>query len=207
MLNNKYFYLVSVSTLALLLDQLSKIWIRANIPYRRTLDVIPGLFRLVHVENEGAAWGILADATYRIPFFIVATLIAFVVIGVYFSRIPKGQNQLAIAMSLILGGAMGNFIDRMVFKAVTDFLEFYIQADPYKSWLISTFRSNRWPAFNIADMAIVFGLLIVMYDMLVLEPRRLQAAEATDDMSSAGKSPTSGPSDRDHSLSQERGSL
>jgi signal peptidase II len=171
-LKNKYFYLITVTTLSLLIDQLSKIWIRVNIHGGKSVEIISGLFRLVHVENPGAAWGIFADSAYRIPFFIVATLIAFSVIGVYFSRIPKGQNLLAVAISLILGGALGNFIDRLYYRSVTDFLDFYVARQPISGWLIEHFGSNRWPSFNIADATIVTGLLLIMYDMLVLEGRR-----------------------------------
>jgi len=184
-LKNKYFYLICVSSFLLLLDQGSKYWIRANIPLGRSIEVLPNLFRLGHVENAGAAWGILSSSPYRIPFFIVATIVAFIVIGIYFSKLPKDQTLLAIAMSSILGGAIGNFIDRLLYQSVTDFLDFYFGYQPIKGWLISTFRSNRWPSFNIADVAIVIGLGIVMYDMLFLEPKRIKAAEGAENAKKA----------------------
>ena len=181
MLKNKYFYLIVVTSLAVLVDQGAKWLVRAHIQERfGRIEVIPGFFRLVHAENEGAAWGLLSEASYRIPFFIVATLIAFVVIGVFFVRLPKGKLSLAVALASILGGAIGNFIDRVLYQSVTDFLEFYISYPPIKRVLIQIFGSYRWPAFNIADVAIVVGISIVLYDAFVIEPREMKAREEAD---------------------------
>lgn len=177
---NKYVQLVVIALTLVVLDQSTKIWIRATIHETGPIQVIPGFFRLVHVENEGAAWGILSDAAYRMPFFIVTTLTAFVVIGVYYSRLDDQYKVLRVALATILGGAIGNFIDRMVQQSVTDFLDFYISQRPLSSWLIQTMGSNRWPSFNIADVAIVVGLVLVMYDSFVLETQRLRAQKAAE---------------------------
>lgn len=167
-------------------DQASKYWIRATIHETGPIVVIKGLFRLVHVENEGAAWGILSDASYRMPFFIVSTTVAFVVIGLYFSRLTDEQKVLRVALASILGGAIGNFIDRLRFQSVTDFLDFYVAAKPVSTWLIQTVGSNRWPSFNIADIAIVVGLGLVIYDSLLLEPKRMRAAELREQAAASG---------------------
>lgn len=179
---NKYVQLLIITVFLVVLDQSTKIWIRATIHESGPIQVIPGFFRLVHVENEGAAWGILSDAAYRMPFFIVTTLVAFTVIGVYYSKLDDQYKVLRLALSTILGGAIGNFIDRMVQQSVTDFLDFYISYRPLSSWLIQTMGTNRWPSFNVADVAIVVGLILVMYDSFVLENQRLRAqkeAQAT----------------------------
>lgn len=182
-----YLWLAALSLFLIVADQATKFWIRATIHETGPVVVIPGLFRLVHVENEGAAWGILSDATYRMPFFIVSTTLAFVVIGLYFSRLTDEQKVLRVALASILGGAIGNFIDRLRFQSVTDFLDFYVAANPVKSWLIQTVGSNRWPSFNIADIAIVVGLGLVIYDSLLLEPRRMKAAELREQAAASGQ--------------------
>ncbi len=176
-MSTKYKILMAVTSIIVAIDQAAKYWIRNTIPVRgRPIEVIPGLFQLVHAENSGAAWGLMRDFTHRLPFLIVATVVAFTVIGIYFHKIPKGQNLVALAMSCILGGAIGNFLDRVRFHSVTDYLDFYVNYQPVKGWLRSVFRSNHWPSFNVADIAIVVGLLFIMYDMLFLEKRRAQEA-------------------------------
>lgn len=149
---------------------------RDNIQGRHdAVDVIPHLFRLVHAENKGAAWGILSDAEWRIPFFVVTTLIAFIVIGVYFYRLDEDDRIQGVGLSLILGGALGNFVDRIRFQSVTDYVELYIGTGPIKDLLISTVGYYRWPAFNIADMAIVSGILLILYYIFFIEPKILKA--------------------------------
>lgn len=101
----QYLLLAALSLFLIVADQATKFWIRATIHETGPVVVIPGIFRLVHVENEGAAWGILSDATYRMPFFIVSTSVAFVVIGLYFSRLTNEHKVLRVALASILGGA------------------------------------------------------------------------------------------------------
>lgn len=176
----KLLYLFGPALLMFGLDQGTKAWIIDNIMLRRNIPVIPQLFRLTYVQNPGAAWGIMADSSIRMPFFIATFCIAMVVILLFVSRVPREHTHLIMGMGSIVGGAAGNFLDRIRFQAVTDWIEFYWGYEPIKGMLISIFRTNRWPAFNIADVAVVLGLFVILYDMFVLEPRRQreQAASA-----------------------------
>lgn len=159
------------------LDQATKVWVRATIHETGPVVVIPKIFRIVHVENPGAAWGLLGDAAFRMPFFIVMTSLALVAITVYYSRLGDSHKLLRTALMVIMGGAIGNFIDRLHHQSVTDFLDFFVAVKPVSGWLISVFGTNRWPAFNVADIAVVAGLFLVLYDSFILEPKRAEQAE------------------------------
>ncbi len=177
-MTRKYKILLTITSLTFVLDQVVKYWIRSAIPLRgRPIVILPGLFQLVHAENTAAAWGILRNFEHRMPLLIVATVAAFAFIVYYYIKIPQDQPVVAYAMSFILGGAAGNFVDRVRFQSVTDYLDFYVGYDPLKGWLRALFRSNHWPSFNIADIAIVVGLILVMYDMVILEKRRARQDE------------------------------
>ncbi len=116
----------------------------------RTKPVVvhPDHFQLRYVENPGAAWGMLGglDDKVRIPFFYVVSILAIAFLTVVFSRVRREQRLLALAFSLILGGALGNFMDRLVRGYVIDFIDWHWR---YQS---------HWPTFNIADVAISLGM-------------------------------------------------
>ncbi len=134
-----------------ILDQITKAMVLARMPLYHSTEVIPGFFNLTHVLNPGGAFGFLAgqSPTVRQILFVVATCLAIAVIVYYFHRLPAGHRWLAAALPLIVGGAIGNLIDRLRFGSVVDFLDFYIG-----SW--------HWPAFNVADSAITAGIGILI---------------------------------------------
>ena len=186
-MRRKYGLLAFIAGVSLLLDQLTKIWIRQNIPHGgRPIVVIENWFRIVHAENRGAAWGILSNAEWRIPFFVVTTLIAIGVILYYFHKLPDDDRIQGVGLAFILGGALGNFIDRVVYGSVTDFVEVYAGTDPARSWLINAVGSNRWPAFNVADAAIVVGIGLILYFIFLIEPGLRKEAEAREGASAEG---------------------
>ena len=188
-MQRKYLILVVLATLSIVLDQVTKFWIRDNLPEGAyPITVIPDFFRIIHAENPGAAWGIFRDAHWRIPFFVVTTVLAFGIIGSYFRRLAHNDYLQAVALSLILGGAVGNFIDRIMFKSVTDFLEFYVGWEPTATWFIQNLRSNRWPAFNVADISIVVGIGLALYHIFFIEPRLEKEAAAAAAASAEGAS-------------------
>ena len=126
-----------------LLDQVSKWWISQIKPY---VNVIPGFFNLVYVENTGAAFGIFQGKLWLL------SAISFAAMVVLSWLIWQGQHErkgMLLALALILGGTCGNFIDRVRLKYVVDFLEFYI-------------KTYRWPSFNIADSAISIGVALLI---------------------------------------------
>lgn len=131
-------------------DQASKWWIAAHLPLDRTRDVIRGFFRLWHVRNSGAVWGFFNGRDGGLaPKIITALAIAALLIVLYFFlRAGRGQRLELLAYSLILGGALGNIIDRLRLGHVIDFLDVYV-----KSW--------HWPTFNAADSCITVGVLLL----------------------------------------------
>src|SRR5436305_14230517 len=149
----KYFLLIAGVVLAL--DRLSK-WIIANtIPLHDSITVIPGLFKLTHVTNGGAAFGLFSDSPseLRIVFLIFFSLLALIVVSALLWRHTQGLNSTAFALSLILGGALGNLWHRVLSGHVVGFLEFYI-------------GQSVWTDFNIADSVIVIGAAILMLELL-----------------------------------------
>jgi signal peptidase II len=132
------------------LDQLTKLWVKANIPLGGSIPA-SGFFRLTHVENTGASFGIFQN-TAR-PLAVVSAIGACVVLwlGLYFSRrIPMlGWTTSMLALGLVLGGTLGNFIDRAFIGRVTDFL-----------------KMGPWPDYNIADSSVVIGGLLMAFNLM-----------------------------------------
>lgn len=136
--------LLGTAAALLVLDQVSKLLVMAWIPEHRPVPVIPGVFDLVNIRNRGAAFGFLnrSDIEWQFWLFLGATLVAIWAI-VALARNTRRPLLLA-GLGLILGGALGNLVDRLRFRAVVDFLDFY-----WRGW--------HWPAFNVADMGICLG--------------------------------------------------
>jgi signal peptidase II len=134
-------------------DQYTKHLIRTNINPFKIYEVIPGCFNIIYVQNKGAIFGIFSGASesFRTPFFYSVTFAAIIIIFVLLFLMEQRQWLTKLGMGLILGGALGNFTDRIRFGQVTDFLDFYI-------------GTHHWPAFNLADSAITVGIFIVLYD-------------------------------------------
>jgi signal peptidase II len=145
---------IVVSLAILLFDQVTKAIIAATIPLHSSISVIDGFFDLTHVKNRGAAFGLFA--TIESPMRTV--LLNCVAFGVFFAvlayalRSSAQWTRLQVGLALILGGALGNLVDRVRFGSVTDFLDFYV-------------GSHRWPAFNVADSAITIGVCLLALDI------------------------------------------
>jgi len=130
-----------------ILDQLTKHLILTSMRPYESIPVIENVFHITFVRNPGAAFGILQN---QITFFIVVTIIViFLLVGVYW-KLARKNIILTIGLSLQLGGAVGNLIDRIRFSYVVDFLDFRV-----------------WPVFNVADMAIVTGVILLAWQLLV----------------------------------------
>lgn len=125
------------------LDQFTKSLVVGSVS--GPVTVIPGFFDLVNIRNRGAAFGFLnrGDIEWQFWLFLAAALLAVVII-VHLARQTRNQPWLLFALGLILGGALGNLYDRLRYRAVVDFLDFY-----WRDW--------HWPAFNVADMGICIG--------------------------------------------------
>jgi signal peptidase II len=137
------------------LDQLTKALIRGFVPLHGSVSVVPGLMDLTHVLNTGAAFGILnaADFPFKTAVIAVVAVTALIAVGVYAASLGPHQVLARVGLALIIGGAAGNLIDRVVAGAVVDFVDVY--------W-----RSYHFWAFNVADSAITVGVAIMILDML-----------------------------------------
>ena len=109
----KYIILIIVSAVSLALDQASKIFIDRNMDLLQSIVVVQNFFNITYLRNKGAAFGFLANTSYRLPFFILVSIIAIAVILVVFARLRSDQKFTAFALSLIFSGAVGNLIDRI----------------------------------------------------------------------------------------------
>jgi len=140
-----------LSLIVLVLDQWTKIAVDGSMRLYESIALIPG-FNLTYVHNTGAAFSFLSEAGgWQRWFFAAMALIISVVLTVWLYRLKSHETLLAVALSLVLGGAIGNLIDRLAYGYVIDFLDVY-----YQSW--------HWPAFNIADMAISVGVFLMLLE-------------------------------------------
>ena len=154
----KYLILLVLTPLVLVIDQLTKLYIDKTMKLYQSIPVIDGLFSITYLRNRGAAFSFLAEASWRLPFFLLATVIAVIAILVAFTKLRDDQRFAAVSLTLILSGAVGNLIDRVRMGEVIDFLDVY--------W-----RSHHWPAFNVADSAICVGVALLAFDMFREEAR------------------------------------
>jgi signal peptidase II len=140
-----------LSLLAVILDQASKLAIAGTMKLYQSIPVMP-LFKLTYVHNTGAAFSFLSEAGgWQRWFFAGLALMISAVIAVWLARLKKHETLLAVALALVLGGAVGNLIDRLAYGYVIDFLDVY-----YNDW--------HWPAFNIADSAITLGVILMLVE-------------------------------------------
>jgi signal peptidase II len=142
------------------LDQVTKAWVRANVPLHSSRTVISGMFDLTHVQNSGAAFGILhaVDFPYKAAVIAVVATVALVSIAIFAAGLSPHQRLARVGLALILGGAAGNLVDRVMIGYVVDFADFY--------W-----RQYHFWAFNVADSAITIGVIGMMLDVLGLGGR------------------------------------
>ena len=133
------------------LDQLTKSWIESILQLHESIELIPGFFSLTYARNTGAAWSMLAG---QMTFFIVLTSAVLCGLIWLMVKTPKESTWTRISFSLIMGGAIGNFIDRISFGYVRDFLDFIL-------------FGYDFPIFNVADMALCIGVALLALVMLM----------------------------------------
>lgn len=150
---NILFFLIAILVIAA--DQLSKIWIRANIPLGQSLFEA-GFFQLLHLRNSGAAFGLFPGYSSTFIFIASVAVVLFLVyVFVIYRNFPSFDNMPnRVAIGLMLGGTSGNLIDRLRFGYVTDFIDL-----------------GFWPAFNIADSSVTIGAILFAYSVLFISKR------------------------------------
>ena len=143
---------VSIVGGILFLDQVTKTLIAQSLEIGQHVPILAGFFDLTHMRNPGAAFSFLAQAPewFRQPFFLVATGVAIVALLFFILYAQEEGTLLVVAAASILGGAIGNLIDRLLYGEVIDFLLFY-----WRDW--------AWPAFNVADSCITLGVIGLLW--------------------------------------------
>ena len=135
-------------------DQASKVWAIRSLPLLEPRVIVPGFFDLVHVRNTGVAFSLLSTLDHRWvhPFLILATVLAMGAVLAYIAYLPC-RGTAPVGLGLILGGAIGNLIDRARLGYVVDFIDLH--------W-----RGHHWPTFNVADIGISVGVALLVIDMV-----------------------------------------
>ena len=135
--------LIGLSSLVIIIDQATKYWIQSRMAYGESAPVIREVFHITYILNPGAAFGILENKTW---FFIAVALILLVGVAYLYPRLPANQPIVKLGAGLLVGGAIGNLIDRVRIGYVIDFFDFRI-----------------WPIFNVADIAICIGVACIAF--------------------------------------------
>lgn len=148
-----------ITVVILILDQVSKILVRRLIPLNSRTPVIKGFFNLVNVTNRGIAFGMLENfSTNQYKLFILVTLLAIAVLFYFYVSFIRHEDEhffIVYALAAIIGGAFGNFFDRIAFGHVTDFVHLY-------------YKSFDWPAFNFADTCISLGAISLILFLIFI---------------------------------------
>lgn len=149
----KYHFLIALGVV--ILDRLAKLAVERKIPLHDDIQIIPGFFRLTHLENRGAAFGLFADSPseWKVAVLVLFSVMALVVVSALLWKNSHSISSTGVGLSLILGGAIGNLWDRLAAGHVTDFLLFYV-------------GRYQWPAFNVADSAIVVGAGLLVFEIV-----------------------------------------
>lgn len=149
-----------VASLVLALDRLTKWVIESQLSFVDTYGIIPGFFDIVRSENRGVAFGLFNDSTseWRTTVLVLLSVAAVIGVSIVLWRPERLDRMSRLGFALILGGAAGNVVDRILWGRVTDFLLFY-------------FRDYQWPAFNVADSAIVIGSGLLALGLLRPRPQ------------------------------------
>lgn len=159
---NKYLLLTVVAGVVIIFDQASKYTIQHILAMYDYIEIIPGFFNLTYVQNPGAAFGIFGKTSglVRLSLLIGISLCALVMLLFMYKKTRGKFTVTHISIALIIGGAVGNLIDRIRLHWVMDFLDFY--------W-----KGSHWPSFNIADSAITIGTVILMFNVLFSRNRNI----------------------------------
>jgi signal peptidase II len=159
----RYHFLVALAVV--LLDRVSKWLVASHMMLHDSINVIPGFFQLTYVQNSGAAFGLFAESSseWTSAMLVLFSLMALIVVAVMLWRNSHSLTITGLGLALIMGGALGNLWDRLLYGRVVDFFDFYM-------------GTYHWPAFNIADSAIVVGAgLLVLEIVLAKTPAEQKA--------------------------------
>jgi signal peptidase II len=150
----------SLAAFVVAIDRWSKRLVAARIAMYTHIQIIPGFFRLTHTENTGAAFSLFADSPshWKTAMLIGFSAVAMVIVSILLWKQVRALTMTGVALSLILGGAVGNLWDRVASGRVVDFLLFYV-------------KQYQWPVFNLADSCIVIGASLLVLEILFSHPK------------------------------------
>jgi signal peptidase II len=163
---------LAIIAAVLTFDRATKLWIQTSYSTWDVTEVIPGLLNIVHSENPGMAFGLLADHDSPWRSFVLVGLslaiLIFLARMLWQATAPQHTSRrLPVALALVMGGAAGNLFDRIVYGSVTDFIDVYVGA-------------YHWPTFNVADSAITIGAILLALDLWLAREVKPEAAAAPD---------------------------
>jgi signal peptidase II len=160
-------YHLLIAAIILVFDRLAKVAVERRIVLHDSISIIPGFFKITHVENTGAAFGLFADSPseWKIAVLILFSLVALLIVSALLWKNSHAMSTTGIGLAMILGGALGNLWDRLVSGHVVDFLLFYL-------------GQYQWPAFNVADSAIVVGAGLLVFEILFAKADHHQTVKA-----------------------------
>ena len=182
----RYGFLAVVSLVSLALDLGTKTWAERKLQdptglLPKRIDLVDGFFGFVFAKNKGGAWGLLQDEheSLRRPFFLIISFAAIAFIVSLYRKLAPGQTALKWGLPLVLGGALGNLVDRIRYGYVVDFIDVYVQSGG---------REHHWPTFNVADIAICVGVGLMALDMFTSK-KRARPAQAAANVSDGAADP------------------
>ncbi|MAE73647.1 MAG: signal peptidase II [Bdellovibrionaceae bacterium] len=177
-MNRKYLLMLTIAGFIVAIDQASKLYVHSYFGLGESVPVIPNFFHFTYVRNMGAAFGMFSShsETFRELFFLSMPPVAMAIILLILRGVEEADRVQVFALSCIFGGAIGNYIDRLKFRYVIDFLDFHMTTPGFLRQLSSK-KIISWPAFNVADVAIVAGVLILAY-LIFNEPKEAEGVES-----------------------------
>jgi signal peptidase II len=166
----------AVSFTVLVLDQATKLLAHWFLRDREPLEIIPGFFNLIYSRNPGGLFGYFSQMgdPWRTLLLTLLPIAAIALVFFYMTRCEEEERTTLFGLSLVLGGAVGNLIDRLLRGEVIDFLDAYVSSPEAAAWLVEKFGTAHWPTFNVADSCIVCGACLLA--LTILRPQRPAAA-------------------------------
>jgi signal peptidase II len=170
---------LATSLVVLVLDQASKVGAHLFLRGRPPVEIVPGFFNLIYSRNPGGLFGYFSELgdPWRTLLLTLLPVFAIALVIFYIAHSEESERLTLTALALVLGGAVGNLIDRLFRGEVVDFLDVYVSSPRYADWLLERFGTAHWPTFNIADSAIVCGACLLALG--IIRPHR--ASAVTDD--------------------------
>jgi len=165
----RYVLLGALSFVIIVLDQWTKLHVMETMRLHESIPVIPNLFSITYIRNPGAAFGFLSSSSssFRFVFFGITSVFALGLLGTILVRMPAEEWMGQLSVAGILGGAIGNLLDRLRYGEVIDFLDFYV-------------NGYHWPAFNIADSAITVGVCFLILHFAFEKQKHPEPAPSED---------------------------